>query len=285
MEQQSRRGSMTSWDDHPDPERLASYIERSLHPAQRSEVEAHLADCEDCRRVVMDSADLLAEEQPRSRKYNVYALGGLAAAAVLIFAVWTLRPDRLQPAIAVPELDGLVAAFADEPTRPVEGRLSPPFAWAPAPAVTRGTGEAGLSPDIRIAVAEAELGVRDDGSTTATWTLGLARLAGRDFDGAIEALEQAVVADGSSSRLLSDLAAAYLARLKAGGAAEDASRALAAADRALAIDARLPEALFNRALAIEVLRPEEAPAAWQAVVAQDGASAWGKEAAARLRPR
>ena len=284
MEQHSRPGSRTSWDEHPDPERLASYIERSLPPAQRSEVEAHLADCEDCRRVVMDSADLLADEQKRSRKQLAYPLAGLAAAAVLIVGLWTIQRDRLQPATP-PQLDGLVAAFAGEPTRPVEGRLSVPFAWAPAPAVTRGTSDAGLDPDIRIAVAEAELAVRNDDSATARWTLGLARLAGRDFDGAVEALEQAVKADGSSSRLQSDLAAAYLARLKSTGPSEDAARALAAADRALRIDARLPEALFNRGLALEVVRPEEAPAAWQAVVAQDGASPWGKEAAARLLPR
>lgn len=273
---------MTNWDDHPDPEQLASYIEHSLAPAQRSKVEAHLADCEDCRQVVGDSADLLAEEQTPSRK-QAYALAGLATAAVLVFAVWTIQ-DLRRPGVATPQLDGLVTAFADAPTRPVEGRLSVPFSWAPAPTATRGIGESGLPPDIRIAVAEAELGVRDDDSAPAHWTLGLARLAGRDFDGAIEALERGVAADGSSSRLLSDLAAAYLARLKAGGPPEDAVRALASADRALGIDARLPEALFNRALAIEVLEPDKAAAAWQAVVAQDGASAWGKEAAARLLP-
>jgi tetratricopeptide (TPR) repeat protein len=275
---------MTSWDDHPDAEQLASYIERSLDPGQRSEVEAHLAECEDCRRVVVDSADLLAEEHPPSRKQGSYALAGLATAAVLVFAVWTMQ-DLRRPDIATPQLDGLVTAFANARLRPVEGRLSIPFSWAPAPAVTRGTTEVGLPPDVRIAVAEAERGVRDDGSAAAHWTLGLARLAGRDFDGAIEALERGVEADGSSSRLSSDLAAAYLARLKAGGPPEDAARALAAADRALDIDARLPEALFNRALAIEVLEPDEAASAWRAVVAQDGASAWGKEAAARQLPQ
>jgi hypothetical protein len=275
---------MTNWDDHPDAEQLASYIERSLPPARRSEVDAHLAACEDCRRVVMDSADLLAEEHTRSRKHFAYPLAGLAAAAVLIFAVWTVRQDRMPPT-GEPQMDALVAAFATEPTRPVEGRLSLSFSWAPAPALTRGTAEAAVPPDIRIAAAEAELAVGGNDSPTGHWTRGLARLAGRDFDGAIEALERAAQADDASSRLQSDLAAAYLARFKAGGPPEDATRALAAADRALGMDARLPEALFNRALAIEVLRPADAPAAWQAVVAQDGASPWGKEAAARLVPR
>jgi anti-sigma factor RsiW len=39
-------------DDCPQPERLAEYLEGLGDKAERQEIEAHLADCRDCRRIV-----------------------------------------------------------------------------------------------------------------------------------------------------------------------------------------------------------------------------------------
>lgn len=285
-----------TWDGHPDPERLAAYIEQTLPSPLRSEVEAHLRDCEDCHRVVMDSLDLLTEERengqplskPEPARTNTrltLPFVGLAAAAVLMLAVWGTLRSGSTPSINEPRLERLVAAVSTGRTRPFESRLSP-LPYAPAPAVTRGDPitSTDVAVDIKIAVAETEIAVRDDASATGRWALGLARLIGRDFDGAIAALEEAARSQ-TSGRLLSDLAAAHLARLSAGGPQDDGARALAAADRALALDPESREALFNRALAIEILHPAEAPAAWRSVVAQEGDSAWGTEAASRLSPR
>ena len=59
--------------------------------------------------------------------------------------------------------------------------------------------------------------------------------------------------------------------------------ALSAADRALRIDGRLAEALFNRALILERLGLSgEARAAWQRYLEVDGASHWAEEARTRL---
>ncbi len=278
----SRRGSVsTNWTDHPDPERLAAYIERTLERSLRADVEAHLAECEDCRLIVMDTGDLLAEERGRRKTPYVYAAASLAAAAVLAIAVWAVRPAWIGGAPDQPRLDALVAALANEATRPVEGRLSADFPYKPAPAITRGTGTAELLPDTRIAVAEAEADVQNDRSVVGRWTLGITRLVERDDDAAIAALEEAVRGDASRSALQSDLSAAYLARARVTANIEDLRRGLAAADRALALDAASPAALFNRALALQALGAEEAAAAWRAFRDRDGDSEWAGEARTR----
>ena len=65
---------------------------------------------------------------------------------------------------------------------------------------------------------------------------------------------------------------------------DDASRALTAANRALEIDRLMPEALFNRALALQTVgKTDDARIAWQAYLTIDDRSGWADEARARLR--
>lgn len=102
---------------------------------------------------------------------------------------------------------------------------------------------------------------------------------------AVARLEEAVRIAPGDARILSDLAAAYLVRAGSHNPPEPQDRiyALAAADRALAVDRALPAARFNRALALEEtgLWPE-ALAAWQEYRAIDSASGWSGEARARI---
>jgi len=284
MTLQSRRGSDASSTEHPDAERLAAYIDRTLDSSARAEVEGHLADCEECRTIVVDSVALPTEKPGRRKTHYVYGAAGLAAAAVVVLAVWSIRQTWPEEADQ-PRLEALVVAVASEPTRPIEGRLSPGFPYRPAPAVTHGTGTAELLPGTRMAVAEAEADVQDDRSVIGRWTLGIARLIERDYDAAIAALEDAARADASRSALHSDLSAAYLARARDKGRIADLEGALAAAERALLLDEGNAQALFNMALALQAREPALARDAWRAVASGEGDSPWGVEASMRSRAK
>jgi tetratricopeptide (TPR) repeat protein len=276
---------------HPSDETLAAFIDRMLEPGERQGVERHLSECAICRDVVLDAAAFMLEERERPaapvapprpkvlafpRKLVVGAAVGLAAAAAVILAIWLPSASR-----QTPNLDGLVAAYSAEPVRLVEGRLSGSFDYAPAPAQRRGSAsDADLAPDIRIAVGKIESAAQSDRSVSNTWGLGIAKLSLRDYTGAIAALEESA-RTAHPATLDSDLAAAYLARGRETGNAEDFTQALAAADRALAAQADLPEALFNRALALQALQRPEARDAWQAVARREGGSPWATEATNR----
>jgi tetratricopeptide (TPR) repeat protein len=262
-----------------------------LAPDERSQVERHLSVCTDCRDIVTETAVFMLEEQgaaqegldkpkvlPFRRKWiAVGGIGaGLAAAAAVILAIWIPTSSSDQ----APRLDGLVAAYKTEPARPVEGRLSGSFVYAPAPAQTRGVSETDISPDVRIAAGRLEEDAQRDHTPASAWSLGIAKLGLHEYDAAITALEESARAQQLPA-LNSDLAAAYLARGRDTGSADDYTKALAAADRALAAQPDLPQALFNRALALQALRRSDARAAWQAVAKREGTTPWAAEAATR----
>jgi hypothetical protein len=278
-----------TWDaGHPDAETLAAYIDRKLSSEARQTVESHASGCEECREVLGDTAALVESERgtvpawPLSfRRWPVVTgvAGGLAAAAAVILLVssgWFGGPTRTA------EFAELTAAYATEPNRAVEGRLTGGFPYAPAPPVTRGGTGTELSPDVRIAVARIESAAADDRSVGALWALGVGHLASRNADAALPLLEEAARVDSGNAELQSDLSAAYLVRGRASGQRADLERALAAADRALTLRADLAEGLFNRALAQEALQRPGAAAAWRAVAAHDAGTPWAREANARL---
>jgi tetratricopeptide (TPR) repeat protein len=263
---------------HPDLEQIAAYADNLLSPSRRSAIESHLADCDDCRTILSDTTDFIAEPPARWRMRIVWGATGLAAAAVLVLAVLivTLRTAN------APRLEELVAAFANESTRPAEGRVSGGFAYAPPPAMTRGAATLERSPDVRIALGNLENAVAAGRSVDTLWALGVARLAVGNIDGAVTVIEEAAQMDSSIAPLQSDLSAAYFARARRSGDAADQERALAAADRAIVLQPDLPEALYNRALAVEALRRDETVAAWRALIERERDSDWAREAATHL---
>ena len=273
---------------HPDAERLAEYAEGGLDVAARAEVERHLAECAECRSVVMETLAFLESSEAaeattpavipfRPRKPWIAVAAGLAAAAAIVFAVrldWLSggRGDR-------PELQELIAAVAQEPTRPVEGRLSGGFKYGPPPSPTRGAGGREASPDVRIAAAKIEKLARQEDTPDHEAAVGAAALTLGDFDKAVQSLESAAQRSVADAHVQNDLSAAYLARARWLGRADDIPRALAAAGRSIGLDARLTEAYFNRALALEELHLDaEAVRAFEAFRRLDPASPWAAEA-------
>ena len=110
-------------------------------------------------------------------------------------------------------------------------------------------------------------------------------LAGRTRN-AVSELRTASESD--DPRVWSDLAAACLVAANELHAFELVAEALTAAENALRLNEEFPEALFNRALALETLgMRDDARLAWQRYLAVDGGSDWAREARehwARLAP-
>jgi len=106
----------------------------------------------------------------------------------------------------------------------------------------------------------------------------------RALNQAVEALRQSTEDESHDARAWSDLAAAYLVRAGREEDPRDLLRAYEAADRAVKEDGSLPEAYFNRALALErlALKPA-ARAAWRGYLAVDGGSSWTGEAKDHLK--
>jgi hypothetical protein len=282
--------------DHVDAGMLAAYIHGAASSVEREAINRHIVTCADCRDALSDSALAVAEEsgvgqavvpQPRPfrrRRWVIGTASGLAAAAALVLAVRVWQSGLLQGSAirSAPDVEELVAAVASQPTRPVEGRLSAPFRYAAPPPVTRGGSAADLPPDIRIAAGRLEAAARDSMDAGTLWAAGLARLTVADYDGAVAALEEAARRTPANGAVLSDLAAAYLARGRLSSNDADLKAALLAAERALEAGPREAAALFNRSLALDALESPEALSAWQSFLDVESNSEWSTEARRRL---
>jgi hypothetical protein len=271
----------------PDAETLAAFLDNRLHEPEREIIAAHLASCEACyfafseaARMQLTSAADGGEASWWTRPRTLSAAAVLAAAASMTLAVGLgVMPWQRTDA----QLGDLVAAVGT--TRMLEPRLTGGFNYGPL-ATTR-TGQQlsiSASPDVRIAAAEIDKETEGDTAPAALRLRAVAALMTGSFDAGVFALEQAASQRPNDARLASDLAAAYLVRHRQLGDAADVARALASANRALEVDARLAEAHFNRALAFERLgQGADARAAWQRYLEIDGESGWADEARARLR--
>jgi tetratricopeptide (TPR) repeat protein len=216
-----------------------------------------------------------------SSRWVTRAAALVAVAAALLLAVRVTRPEwLLGPRADRPELQELIAAVAGQPTRPVEGRLTGGFKYAPPPSPTRGPGDRDMPPDVRIAAARLEQAASGDSPAPgALADLGVALLTLGDVNKAIDALERAVAQRPLDGRYQSDLAAAYLARAQRQGSQADWQKALEASERALKANPDLIEAWFNRAVAIEgaATSPGEVKQAWQEYLTRDSSSEWARE--------
>jgi tetratricopeptide (TPR) repeat protein len=247
----------------------------------------HVASCEACYFVFTETARMKLTqgteqfpERPKPAPTPMWRrpqlLAGLAAAAMLIVAVNVWGPfgsnaDRRA-------LDRLVTAVGT--ARTFDPRLTGGFAYAPVRGAVRGSNDTPqLSPDIRIAIAEIEK------QNAARPVAASAALISGDANRAIDILEAASKNALNDARIFSDLSAAYLVRAgQRTDNARDLQMALANANRALEIERLMPEALFNRALALQMLgQNADARTAWQSFLTIDDRSGWADEARVRLR--
>jgi CHAT domain-containing protein/tetratricopeptide (TPR) repeat protein len=189
----------------------------------------------------------------------------------------------------VPEQEKLVQALKGQ--RPVEGRLSWGFTHAPYKEASEGVLPNGKDPasastrflpPLRGATEperELERTISAQNSPEALSAKGILYLVHHEAARAVRELDKAAKLAPSDARIRSDLSAALLARSREKGDPHDLALALATADQAVALDRQLPEAHFNRALALEklfLLFP--AQAAWEDYLQLDSRSDWGSEA-------
>ena len=81
--------------EHPDDQTIAAYVDDTLPRAERGGVQAHLAECIDCRTVARDAARVIASSSRRSTARRWIWLPSAAAAAALLWVAPDLgrEPD------------------------------------------------------------------------------------------------------------------------------------------------------------------------------------------------
>ena len=257
----------------PDAETLALFVEGKLQRHEIPAVLAHLDRCGTCLRAVRNaSADL---EQPASRT------PWLAIAAAVLIAIAAVATFQLRRGTSVDDL----VELAPRSARVAETRLSGGFAYAPWKGPIRSDGGANDPEKMELVGLAGRLMQRADRERTADaqHDAGIAlTLVDEPLD-AVARLRDAASRAPGDARIQSDLAAAQYAAAERLGRPSMLPEALASADRALRIDPRLAEALFNRAVILERLGlTQVAREAWQHYLETDPSSPWAAEARERL---
>ena len=265
---------MTTTLAHPEAEDLGRFVEGTLDEAQRKIVVAHLADCDDCRIVMVDASNAvepaLTEPAAAAHRWWLAIAAGIVLVAVGLF-VFNERRDPLAETRK---------SYGKLQKRPLEARLSG-YPYVPHP-VNRGGDEADLSLQILQADAAEAAELRGTNAKTLhARGIGILLEDNNTAADAVAPLQAAATADPNNIAYQSDLAAALIAARRSDP--RNLERAVEVCNRALLIDPRAPEVLFNRALALQLLdRTQEAIAAYQQYLAVDASSPWAAEARRNL---
>jgi anti-sigma factor RsiW len=280
---------------HPGVETLAAFVDGLLDSRRKSDVERHLADCGGCYELVVEVVRERRTASPGTAKKPLGTIlrwprswGGtavLAAAAVVLLAVviestwlpWAARSDGAETRLAA-----LVATVGEQ--RTIDGRLTGGFKHGPVPPRTRSANVDAASLALRAEAAQAQETAAADPSAGNRHVAAIAQVLLGSHDHGITTLEE-LARNSKTDRVLSDLAAAYLARAAGSDTPqEDLIRGRASAEQAMAMNPQLVEAYFNRALALTRLgRAADARGAWAEYLKLDPASAWATEALGYLR--
>ena len=269
----------------PDAGTLAAYLDGQLFAEERERVEEHLSHCATCCSVAAAAVRFETERLGHPRMASPFRLRFAAGFAAMLLAAALV--DAPRPRARQDLRTPLLAATQE--ARPLLPRLTGGFAWAPLEAPLRSL-DTGAMPGTepgrwRYFAAAEQVRKRAEavGDAEGLGAMGAANLLVGNVDEAVTILRRAVAAEPGNAGLHSDLAAALIARGMAREGTDDLARAIESAGAALALAADLPEARFNRALALELLPlPGLARQEWQRFVAADS-SPWAAEARGRLR--
>lgn len=251
---------------HPEAEDLGQFVEGTLDDAERAAIVQHIADCDDCRILVVDAAEFIEPAKTESHRSWV----GIAASLVLVAAIGAFMYNHFHDPLADVE-----KAYAHMSNRPMAARLG---GFPYVPHVTNRGVEEDKDPAAMVLEYKAIEAADVRGSDAKSLhTRGIGLLLGdNDAKPSIAPLQAAAERDPNNAQYQSDLAAALIAAAR--GDAPTLERALAACDRALRIDPRSPDALFNRAVALQELDRPDALAAYERYLAIDPSSRWAGEA-------
>lgn len=267
---------MTETANCPTDQTLAAFAEGRLKRREIAGVVEHLDTCMRCAHIVGAASNEVDDVEARPAKRWPW----LAVAAAAVLAV--LIPFVLRSRSA--SVDDLVA-LAPQSARVLEPRLSGGFAYAPWKGPVRSDAGAKDAESMQLVGTAGSLLKRADRdrSVDAQHDAGIAlALVGEPLD-AVSRLRDAASRAPNDARMWSDLAAAQYAAAERLGRPSIIPEALSSADRAVRIDPRLAEALFNRAVILERLGlTQAAREAWQRYLEVDPTSAWAAEARERL---
>jgi tetratricopeptide (TPR) repeat protein len=253
---------------HPGDEELGRFAEGTLDPNGRARVIDHIADCDECRMIVVDSAELIETPQADRRWWLAVAAGLILVAAGAMF---TYNQHR-DPLVSVAQ------AYSQLKNRPIDARLGG-FAFVPR-SVTRGSGDE-VDPNFYILQAKAQEVTEIEGrSPRILHAHGVALLCEGKAAESIVSLVAAATREPGNVKYQNDVAVALIAAGPRDH--QKLESAVAMCDRGLQVDSRAPEPLFNRALALDLLgRSHEAIAAYDHYLAVDHSSSWAAEAGRR----
>lgn len=274
-------------DEHPGSERLGEYADGLLPATDRAEIERHLSECSDCREVVAETMEFIGAEF-RNRQEPTPAApsrwgwglwGGLAVAATVLLVTLIQIYDGTEQGLTTPP-DAFVAALRDSRTRYVDGRLALELPYRER-LTPRGPQDSPDASHVRTTVVAVEKALQASTAPSDLALLGTAYLIDGRTSEAVDTFSRAAAQAPPSAARYSDLAVAQIQQCRT--VPDACVAAVAASDRALALDATFAPALFNRAVALERLdRSEDAIAAWTAYIDRDPASGWSDEARRRL---
>jgi tetratricopeptide (TPR) repeat protein len=256
----------------------------------------HAADCSYCAQLLKEALRVFSDEphpgevevvtgerlakvvarEERWKRKSIDRRWWLPIAAIILVAVGLAAWRFALPRYAEQHAATLMAQ-AEAGTRFSSFR----FSGAPY-ALTRVTRS--QAADIPVSVLDAAWWIRwaGEGGEASVLRARIA-LASGDTAQVPERIQQVLNQRGPTPELLNDLAAAWAARSERNRDEASAERALRAVDQALALFPSFPEALFNRALILNLLnRPEQACAALAAFRAAEKDPRWSDDATARL---
>ncbi len=251
---------------HPEADDLGRFVEGRLSDTERREIVAHIADCDECRILIVDSAEFIEPTKTESHKWRLE----IAASLMLVTAIGALTFNHFRNPLASVE-----KTFGQVANRPLEARISG-FPYAPRQTM-RGPGDGNTDPASMILKDKASELTDLSGSDAKTLhARGIGLLLSEDDPKpSIAPLQAAGELDPNNAEYQSDVAAALIAAAR--GNRQMLEGALAACDHALSIDSNSPDALFNRALALQALERPEAIAAYDRYLAVDPSSPWADE--------
>lgn len=137
---------------HLESGEIAAYLDNALAPSDRTRVEAHAAECDECRAELIESASLL-RTQPQVHRWYVPAGAVAAAAAAVLLLIW-VRPASTptgttgyrEPAVTTTVAPVVVAPRGVVTPAPVSGPAGVPrgvtasgrlFVWTAVPRADR----------------------------------------------------------------------------------------------------------------------------------------------------
>lgn len=262
----------------PDAETLAAFVEGRIARERIAEIMAHIDQCPRCTRDLAGANAAFHEPQSQPRRWWLAAVAAIVVVALALTPlVW--RRDGV----------GRLVSAAPRDARIVEPRLAGGFAWAayrgPQRDTNAGVDNAVDPRRLKIAGIAGDLvdDAQKDASPDAQHAAGVALLLIEKPQEAVDRLHAAAAKSPGDRQAWNDLAAAQYAAALRMRRPSLYPAALASADRALQLDARYAEALFNRALILGRMGlTREARDAWQRYLAADPSSPWAAEAREHL---